>query len=66
MSDKDLILFLTEGKFREVGYKKSTSHNGVLRERGCMPARTFVLIIKCVARPNICEPPALAKPPPRV
>ena len=37
----------------------------VLRERGCMPARTFVLIFKCVARPNLCEPPALAKPPPR-
>jgi len=30
-----------------------------------MPARTFVLIFKCVARPNLCEPPALAKPPPR-
>jgi len=30
-----------------------------------MPADTFVLIFKCVARPNICEAPALAKPPPR-
>jgi len=36
-----------------------------LRERGCMPADTFVLIFKCVARPNLCETPALAKPPPR-
>ena len=30
-----------------------------------MPARTFVLIFKCVARPNLCETPALVKPPPR-
>jgi hypothetical protein len=30
-----------------------------------MPAQTFVLIFKCVARPNLCETPALAKPPPR-
>jgi len=37
----------------------------VLRERGGMPARTFVLIFKRVARPNLCETPALAKPPPR-
>gem|GEM_PF-5460698 len=37
----------------------------VLRERGCMPADTFVLIFRCVARQNLCETPALAKPPPR-
>jgi hypothetical protein len=30
-----------------------------------MPAETFVQIWKCIARPNICVPPALAKPPPR-
>ena len=34
----------------------------VLRERGCMPDLTFVLIFKYVARQNICETPALAKP----
>jgi len=27
-----------------------------------MPADTFVLIFKRVARPNLCETPALAKP----
>ena len=45
--------------------KKTSVQRAVLRERGCMPARTFVLIFKCVARPNLCETPALAKPPPR-
>ena len=37
----------------------------VLRERGCMPADTFVLIFKRVARPNLCDTPACVKPPPR-
>jgi len=26
-----------------------------------MPADTFVLIFKCVARPNFCDPPRLHK-----
>jgi len=32
---------------------------------GVYAADTFVLIFKRVARPSICETPALAKPPPR-
>ena len=48
--------------------KKATGglvQRAILRERGCMPDRTFVLIIKRVDRTNLCETPALAKPPPR-
>jgi hypothetical protein len=30
-----------------------------------MPAETFVQIWKFIARPNLCETPACAKPPPR-
>jgi len=30
-----------------------------------MPAESFVEIWKFVARPNLCEPPACVKPPPR-
>jgi len=30
-----------------------------------MPADSFVGIWKFIARPNLCETPALAKPPPR-
>ena len=30
-----------------------------------MPADSFVGIWKCIARPNLCEPPACVKPPPR-
>jgi len=37
----------------------------VSRKRGCMPADSFVGIWKFVARPNLCEPPACVKPPPR-
>jgi hypothetical protein len=37
----------------------------VLRERGCMPARTVVRFCGRAARPSICETPALAKPPQR-
>ena len=36
---------------------KACLQRAVLQERGCMPARTFVLIFKGVARPNLCEPP---------
>jgi len=34
-------------------------------KRGCMPADSFVLIFKCVARRNFCGTPACVKPPSR-
>ena len=36
---------------------RAIAQRAVLRERGCMPARTFVRICKCVARPSLCAPP---------
>ena len=33
-----------------------------LRERGGMPAETFVRICKCIARRTLSEPPPSAKP----
>jgi hypothetical protein len=41
------------------------AQRAVSRKRGCMPARTFVRICKCTARPSLCETPACVKPPPR-
>ena len=44
--------------------KEASLQRAALRERGCMPIETFALNFKYVARPNLCETPALAKPPP--
>ena len=42
--------------------KNGSAQRAVLRERGCITAQTFVRISEYTARPNFCEPPALAKP----
>ena len=45
--------------------KDACVQRAVSRKRGCMPADSFVLIFKCVARRNFCGTPACVKPPPR-
>jgi len=45
---------------------KMAAHNERFHASGGgMPADSFVRIWKFIARPNLCEPPACVKPPPR-